>query len=104
MYRDVDVAGYVGLREVEVLDEGGEEFSGMEFWCGGGVLPRHARVRDPGPQELREFFPEKFATVEDFSSPHVEQVHGQHVVFVVIAEDIGIVTVDSGDAVVLLQL
>ncbi len=76
----------------------------MEFWCGGGVLPRHARVRDPGPHELGEFFPEKFATVEDFSSPHVEQVHGQHVVLVVIAEDIGVVAVDGGDALLLLQL
>ena len=71
---NVDVARDIGLGEIELLDEGGEEFSGMEFLCGGGALPR-VRMGDPGPHrraEVGEVFPEKFAAVQNFSSAHVE--------------------------------
>src|SRR5258707_6361749 len=106
IYRDVDVARHVGLREVELLDKGGEEFSGMEG-IGGGTggdarlsIVWFVLVR----REFGEFFPEKFAAVEDFSAPHVEQVHGQHPIFVVIAEDVGVVAFYGGYTLLLLEL
>jgi hypothetical protein len=34
----------------------------------------------------------------------VEQVHGEHLIFVVIAEDVGVVAFGGGDALLLLQL
>ena len=49
-----------------------------------------------------QVFPEKFSAVEDFSSAHVKEVDGQHLIFVVISEDVGIVAFDGGDALLLL--
>src|SRR5208282_2298263 len=84
----------------------GEEFAGVEVsrrrallvWTAGGGRRYvfHAKVG--------QVFPEKFPAVQDFSSAHVEKVDGQHLVFVVIAEDIGIVAFSGGDALLFLQL
>ena len=57
-----------------------------------------------GAAKSGQVFPEKFAAVQDFSAAHVEQVHGQHLIFVVISEDVGVVAFDGGDALLLLQL
>ena len=57
-------------------------------------------VRD----ELWQVFPEEFAAVDHFSGAHVKQIHRQHPVFVVIAEDVGIVAFGRGHALALLQL
>jgi hypothetical protein len=55
-----------------------------------------------GRAKVGQVFPEEFSAVQDFSSAHVEEVHGQHLIFVVISEDIGIVAVDGGYALLLL--
>ena len=72
-------------------------------WTGEG--PSHIVCESPCCAcKLGQVFPEKFAAVEDFSAAHVKQVHGQHPVFVVIAEDVGVVAFGGGDALLLLQL
>ena len=65
--------------------------------CGLGPLTRTGQVGGlllhsfSGP-EFRQVFPEEFAAVEHVSAPHVKQIDRQHAVFVVVAEDVGIVT------------
>ena len=54
--------------------------------------------------ELRQVFPKEFAAVDHFPAPHVEQIDCQHAMFIVIAEDVGIVAFGGGDALALLQL
>ena len=48
--------------------------------------------------EVGEIFPEEFAAVDDFAAAEVEEVDGDHAVFAVVAEDVGIVVFDGGDA------
>src|ERR1700685_529029 len=54
--------------------------------------------------ELRQVFPEEFAAVDDPAAAHVEEINCEHPVFIVIAEDIGVVAFGGGDALALLQL
>ena len=51
-----------------------------------------------------EIFPEEVAPVDDLAAAHVEQVDGQHLVFVVKAEDVGVFVVGGGDALLILHL
>ena len=57
-----------------------------------------------GGFELREVFPEEVAAVDDFAAAHVEEVDGEHVLFVVEAEDVGVFVVGGGDALLVLHL
>ncbi len=54
--------------------------------------------------DFRQIFPEELSPVEHFAAAHVEEVYRQHPVFVVIAEDVGVVAFDRGDALLFLQL
>src|SRR5207244_10034348 len=76
--------------------------------CGGRSRTCLTRVGDLGPHlwwcELRQIFPEKFPPIQHLPAPHVEQIHGQHAIFVVISEDIGIIALDRSDALLFLQL
>ena len=54
--------------------------------------------------QIGEVFPEQVAAVDDFAAAHVEEVHGEHVVFEVEAEDVGVVVVGGGDALLVLHL
>src|SRR6185369_13993154 len=39
--------------------------------------------------EFRQVFPKEFATIDDFSAAHVEEIDGEHGVFVVVSENVG---------------
>ncbi len=120
---DVDVFGDVGLVEVHLLEEGGEEDGGGEdggLWAvegfeDGGLVGRGCVLDVGGGRggigfeggfgigivglgeidgvEFGEFLPEEFAAVDDLAGAHVEEVDGEHVVFVVEAEDVGVFVV-----------
>jgi hypothetical protein len=51
-----------------------------------------------------QVFPEEFAAVDDAAAAHVEQIYGEHAIFIVIAEDVGVVAFGGGDALAFLQL
>ncbi len=70
----------------------------MLGWAGEGTRPC---VVGGG---FGQIFPEELSPVEHFAAAHVEQVYRQHAVFEVIAEHVGIVAFDGGDALFLLQL
>ena len=53
---------------------------------------------------FRQLFPEKFAAIEHAPAAHVEQVHRQHAVFVVIAKNVHVVALHRGHALLFLQL
>lgn len=57
-----------------------------------------------GGVEVGEVFPEEVAAVDDFAGAHVEEVDGEHLVFEVEAEDVGVVVVGGGDALFVLGL
>ena len=98
-----------GVRGIGV--ETGKDFFGLRF--GAGVV---CVVRCPffvvccgcgvvgGCDELGQVFPEEVAAVDDFASAHVEEVHRQHAVLVVEAEDIGVLVVGGGDALLVVHL
>ena len=55
-HRDVDVARHIGLGQIELLDQGGEEFAGVEFGGRRGsvagdecIAPRGSRQTPAGP-------------------------------------------------------
>ena len=52
--------------------------------------------------QLRQFVPEKFAAVEDLPGAHVEQIDRKHFVFEVVAEDVGVIAFDGGNALLFL--
>ena len=54
--------------------------------------------------EFRQVFPEELAAVDNFACSHVKQVHREHSIFVVVAEDVRIVAFHAGHALLLLQL
>ncbi len=54
--------------------------------------------------EVGEVFPEEVAAVDDLAAAHVEEVDGEHVVFEVEAEDVGVLVVGGGDALLVLHL
>ena len=54
--------------------------------------------------EVRQVFPEHVAAVDDLAVAHVEEVYGEHVVFEVETEDVGIVAFRGGDALALTGL
>src|ERR1700685_622012 len=64
------------------------------------VITGPGRVAD----ELWQVFPEEFSAVDDPAAAHVEEINCEHPVFIVIAEDIGVVAFGGGDALALLQL
>ncbi len=51
-----------------------------------------------------QVFPEEVAAVDDFAAAHVEEVDGEHALFVVEAEDVGVFVVGGGDALLVLHL
>ncbi len=54
--------------------------------------------------QIRQILPEEVAAVDDLAAAHVEEVHRQHVVFEVEAEDVGVLVVGGGDALLVLHL
>ena len=62
------------------------------------------RLRRSFGRELGQVFPEEFPAVDDLPSPHVEEIYGKHAVFIVVAEDIGVVTLGGCHALALLHL
>ena len=67
-------------------------------WAGGGARP-YVVCGD-----FRQIFPEELSPVEHSAAAHVKQVYRQHSVFVVVAEDVGVVAFDRGNALLFLQL
>ena len=57
-----------------------------------------------GGVEVGEVFPEEVAAVDDLAAAHVEEVDGEHLVFEVEAEDLGVVVISGGDALLVLGL
>ena len=98
---NVDVARHVGLANVELLEQGREEFAGVEVWLRKAFARLAGFSTDP---KLRQLLPEKLPAVEDAAAAHVEQIHRQHLIFEVIAENIGVVAFRRGDALLFLQL
>ena len=94
------------MAEVKLFEQSGEKLSGIEG-CGRILINRSqvsSLIHGLGGREVRQFFPEKFPAIKNFSAAHVEEVYGDHFVFVVVSEDIGIVTVNAGDPLLLLEL
>src|SRR6266571_706467 len=89
IYGHVDVARHILLINVELLKQRGKKFAGMKFAAG---------------LKLRNLFPEEFTAVKHATRAQVEEVDGEHVVFKVIAESIGVVAIHHGDTLLLLQL
>ena len=54
--------------------------------------------------EVGEVFPEEVAAVYDLAAAHVEEIDGEHLVFIVEAEDVGVLVVGGGDALLVLHL
>lgn len=54
--------------------------------------------------EVGEVFPEEVSSVDDLAPAHVEEIDGEHLVFIVEAEDIGIFVVRRGDALLIAHL
>ena len=79
---------HILLVQVNLLQQRGKELS---------------RFEAGGADHVAQVFPEELALVDDLAAAHVEQVHRQHLVFVVIAEDVGIVALNGGDALLLVQ-
>src|ERR1700683_4375194 len=128
MDRHVEVPRYVGLTDVELLQESGEEFTWIKgvggrrgrlaalAWTGEGARPHMFRSRPHmvylclyifcfhSAFELGQVLPEEFAAVDHAAAAHVKQVHRQHSVFIVIPEDISIITLCGGNALALLPL
>src|SRR2546428_2913969 len=69
-------------------------------WGGRGTRPY---VAYSGLQ-FRQFFPEEFAAIQHTSSAHVKQIYRQHLVFVVIAEYIGVIPFHGCNALFFLKL
>src|SRR6266700_7077230 len=69
-------------------------------WAGRGTRPY---VAYSGLQ-FRQFFPEEFAAIQHTSSAHVKQIYRQHLVFVVIAEYIGVIPFYGCNALFFLKL
>src|SRR5580658_6756580 len=57
-----------------------------------------------GFEEFREIFPEKFAAIDDLAAAQVKEIHGDHAVFIVIAENVRLVAVGGRDALFVLHL
>src|SRR3954452_25013631 len=57
-----------------------------------------------GCREVWQVFPEELAAIDHLSATHVEQIHGQHPVLIVITEDVGIVPFGSSNPLTFLQL
>ncbi len=51
-----------------------------------------------------QVFPEEIAAVKHLASAHVEEVDGQHLIFVVVTEDVGIIALDIGHTLLFVQL
>ena len=75
-------------------------WSGLQLRFALGLLGRD-RVHK---LHAAQILPEHLAPVHDLSRAHVKQVHGQHLVLIVEAEDIGIAIVGGGDALPVLRL
>ena len=54
--------------------------------------------------DLRKVFPKELPSIDHLAPPHVKQIYRHHAVFIVIAEDVGIVAFGSGYTLALLQL
>src|SRR6266852_4745345 len=67
----------------------------------GGGCP-HMTGGALGGCELWQVFPEEFAAIDNAAAAHVKQVHGEHAVFVVVAEDICVIAFGGGDALAFL--
>src|SRR6266568_2545043 len=108
IHRNVDVPRNVRLSDIKLVYEGREEISGME--CSWATLVRAAEggrlhmifLWTDRHFQLWQVLPEEFAAIQYASTPHVEQVHGQHSVFEVISENIGVIAFNSGNALLLL--
>ena len=68
---------------------------------------KRAAFRGTGFDEIgnrRQVFPEELAAIEHAPSAHVEEIDRQHVILVVIAEDVSIVALNRGHALLFMQL
>ena len=74
--------------------------------CSGteGVFASLRREVRRGRLRSRGGLPRRVAAVDDLAAAHVEEVDGEHVVFVVEAEDVGVFVVGGGDALLVLGL
>ena len=119
----IDAARDVVLVDVELLEQRGEEGSGFErervvgrcadllreaLGCAASAEYVTTSVSilpfGIGFEKFGQVFPEQFAAVDDLAAAHVEEIDGDHVVFVVVAEDVGLVAVGGGDALLVLHL
>ena len=89
IHRHKNIFGHVLLVNINLLQQRGEEFAGIETLA--GLL-------------LRQVFPEEFAAIKNFSAAQMEDIHGEHLVFKVVAEDVLIVAFNGGHALLFLQL
>src|SRR3954471_609719 len=54
--------------------------------------------------EIRNFVPEELTAIEDASATHVEEVYGEHSIFIVEAEHVGIIAFGGSDTLLVLKL
>src|SRR5258708_38675114 len=67
-------------------------------WTDEGVRPSMVGLFRLAGDEFRQVLPEEFAPVDNAAAAHVEQIYRQHAVFIVIAEDVGVIALGGGDA------
>src|SRR5208337_2221036 len=79
---------YILLIEIDLLQQGREELAWLESRACYGFA---------------QVLPEELAPVHDLSTAHMEEVYRHHPALAVIAEDVGIVTFNGGDALLLLE-
>ena len=81
----------------------------VEFGCGCGrcrfeIGRRFRFFVECFGQKFRQVFPEEVAAIDDLPTAHVEEVYGEHLVFVVVAEDVCVLVVGGGDPLLVLHL
>ena len=54
--------------------------------------------------QVGKIFPEEVAAIDDFAATHVEEVDGEHFVFVMEAEDVRVFVIGGGDALLVAHL
>src|SRR4029077_14516958 len=87
-----------------LLHQGGEKVSGGEGRRRGRLRSTDLGWFGDRGRALREFFPEELAAIEDFAATQVKDIHGQHVIFKVVAEDFLVVAFGRGHALLFLEL
>src|SRR5206468_162822 len=97
-----------GLRNILLVDVDLLEQRGVKLtWVKRKWIRLRQRRRPRGLRRLlalRQLFPEELAPINDLAATHVEEIHGKHVILIVVADDVSVIAFRRGDALLLLYL